>query len=456
MDKETTSILAAWKSIGKAKQNKVIVEETTAPETSGAPAATSTATPTTSSTVTEEQSSVAKVAGAYTKFTGTINIPGIYGKVQDANFVVNDKLQISFNSGTWLDGTWAQRGGLFNGGVWKDGLWKTGSFMGGVWEKGIHKGGIFSGGTWKDGLWEYGSFDGGTWEDGTWKDGDWSEDDTKWIKGKDSKGVEHTEPPFAWGDMKYSKVTDPSANTLRREREKYGQAHSIGKAGLDTFDDESNPTQVYSKLALKSGMKNAELGEATESCISEATKKKLNGCGILGKMVNSVKMIKVKKVIGEEEEDADLNATTQVDEKKKQKEVDPLDTAIANYEAAVASAEEQKDEAAVAVNRQMADWLIELKACREQEAFDESLMKCESITEAYNVKDDTEFTLIKQEPWEFQDSKRVYVKVKINGKIAHFYKENDKWFGIFCGGSRELNKEGDEFLVDKLNALNIT
>lgn len=230
-----------------------------------------------------DDSKVASTPGYYSKFTGKIRTPGVYGSVQDASFTIEDNNNVSWSKGIWLDGTWASRGSIWNGGTWKNGTWKTGYWGGGTWEDGLHLGGIFAGGIWKNGTWDYGTFDAGIWEDGIWKEGDWSAEDTEWIKGRDSKGEEHSEPPFKWGNMKYSKNTDVANYKAKKERSPYYKGeYKTGDKGLDTFEDDPNKQMAIDAHAR--GYDDASAPAFVES-ISESTKKHLMGTKILGKFL---------------------------------------------------------------------------------------------------------------------------------------------------------------------------
>ena len=252
--------------------------------------------------------------GTYLDFTGNIRTPGVYGTVEKANFTINADNTVSWSKGTWLDGTWSGRASTWNGGTWKNGTWKAGMWTAGTWENGTHLGGVFSGGTWKNGVWDYGVFDGATWEDGMWKDGDWDKS-AKWIKGRDVKGNEHTDAPFHWGGMKYSKTTDPSQAAIKREKSaRYSEVFrkSDDPRTMDTFDDEADKNAI----AAQAEHGKSSLGESMK--ISEAVKRHLKGTKILGSML-----------VKENEDETDT--TTEKDEDAEHKAfTKKLEKAVAN------------------------------------------------------------------------------------------------------------------------------
>ena len=76
--------------------------------------------------------------------------------------------------------------------------------------------------------------------------------------------------------------------------------------------------------------------------------------------------IKLVNEADEEIQDLDDTGTDEAPEGNDgaEEEIDPLDEAIAEYEAAAEAATEQEDEEGAAKNTQLADWLKELKECR--------------------------------------------------------------------------------------------
>lgn len=298
MNVEMTTILEAYQMMSKPKVkevNKTIVKEETSTDSTSA---TSTSAVSGGKEEVKEAGEVASEPGNYVGFTGKIRTPGVFGTVENATFTIDDSKNVSWSKGTWLDGTWSGRGSFWNGGTWKNGTWKTGYWGGGVWENGIHQGGIFAGGTWKNGTWDFGVFDEGVWEDGIWKDGDWAKDDTKWIKGRDSKGEEHTDAPFHWGGMKYSKVTDPSKAAIDREKSRYNKGeYTQGTAGIDTFDDDDDPGKTYGNVGFKAGMKKADIN------ITDSVKKHITS-PIFKQIVDSLQQDKIYKV----DEDSTIKA----------------------------------------------------------------------------------------------------------------------------------------------------
>lgn len=236
--------------------------------------------------------------GLYTDFTGKIRTGGVNGEVKDATFSIDPVGHVEFKRGIWLDGTWSDSFSYWYNGTWKDGVWKAGMWYGGVWENGRHEGGVFQGGVWKNGTWEYGVFDSDyispkqkdlgkkptTWEDGIWKSGDWNKN-AVWIKGRDTKGNEHTDAPFNWGGMKYTKVTDPSKVAAKRASEpRYKEAFtkSADPRAMDTFDDEADKNLLAKAVADGAG-RTGDLDESIK--ISECVKKHLKGTKILGSMI---------------------------------------------------------------------------------------------------------------------------------------------------------------------------
>lgn len=227
--------------------------------------------------------------GTYMEFTGNIRTPGVYGTVEKATFTINDDNTVSWSKGTWIDGTWSGRSSTWNGGTWKNGTWKAGLWTGGTWENGLHTGGIFMGGVWKNGTWDFGVFDSRTlskvekdrglkpttWEDGIWKGGDW-EKGAVWVKGRDSKGNEHTDAPFHWGGMKYSDVTGKK-NDDRERSARYSEVFTKGRDDreLDTFDDDANKNHITKAIERAHGKVE----------VSESVKRHLKGSRILGSMI---------------------------------------------------------------------------------------------------------------------------------------------------------------------------
>lgn len=355
MNVEMTTILEAYQMMSKPKVtevNKKVVKEETSIDSTSASVTSGDKEPI------KEAGEVASEPGNYVGFTGKIRTPGVFGKVENATFTIDDNKNVSWSKGTWLDGTWSGRGSFWNGGTWKNGTWKTGYWGGGTWENGIHQGGIFAGGTWKNGTWDFGVFDEGVWEDGIWKDGDWAKDDTKWIKGRDSKGEEHTDAPFHWGGMKYSKVTDPSKAAIDREKSRYNKGeYTQGTAGIDTFDDDDDPGKTYGNVGFKAGMRKADVS------ITDSVKKYVKS-PIFKQIIDSLEENN-KCNIDDKKIEEENNEDSQIDEKKKKETEDPLDVAIVKYEELATKFEEEQDIEATEVNRQLADWLKELKTYKD-------------------------------------------------------------------------------------------
>ena len=80
---------------------------------------------------------------------------------------------------------------------WIDGIWISGVFEGISWDNGVWYDGIFDGHDWKNGVWKNGVFKGKLWIDGEWLGGTFSKE-SHWHNGIDSRGCEHTRPPFTW------------------------------------------------------------------------------------------------------------------------------------------------------------------------------------------------------------------------------------------------------------------
>ena len=232
--------------------------------------------------------------GFYSDFTGKIRTGGISGEVKDATFEIDINGHVEFKSGIWLDGTWSDRYSYWFNGTWKDGVWKAGVWYDGVWENGRHENGVFQGGVWKNGTWEYGVFDSEfiskaqreagkkptTWEDGVWRDGDWSKN-AKWVKGRDKKGEEHTDAPFNWGDMHYTKYNKAPAKNSDNPRYSEVFTKSDDPRTMDTFDDEADKNLLAA--AIRKGSEKVDTSESVE--ISECVKRHLRGTKILGSMI---------------------------------------------------------------------------------------------------------------------------------------------------------------------------
>jgi len=283
MTVSTSKILDAYKAMHTKKPAKVIVEAED---------------PKAEEKKEDKKPGKATKMGLYTDFTGSIRTGGVSGEVKDATFTIDSNGHVEFKDGIWLNGTWSDRSSSFHKGTWKDGVWKAGIWYGGTWENGRHENGIFQGGVWKNGTWEFGVFDSDfvspkqqeqgnkatTWEDGVWKGGDFDKN-AVWVKGRDVKGVEHTDAPFHWGGMKYSKVTDPTkADAKRANDPRYKEAFtkSDDPRKMDTFDDEADKNLLAKAVEKGAG----RVPDITESIkISKCVRKYLTGTKILGSML---------------------------------------------------------------------------------------------------------------------------------------------------------------------------
>ena len=119
--------------------------------------------------VVKDEAGMAFEYGLYEEFTGYVNWPGVEGYVENATFMLHDR--ISFHPGMTLQEYGSSI--IWYNGKWLNGVWDKGMWYDGIWEDGFWKIGTWKNGTWMGGVWENGTWYNGNWKGGVWNGGSW-------------------------------------------------------------------------------------------------------------------------------------------------------------------------------------------------------------------------------------------------------------------------------------------